>query len=81
MMLIKIEIHPGGRASVAREIRRIKIANVSEPHDAEVAGYECSAFDESRVLVASATFAHRREDGPLVCAEKAIAALGRKGAR
>lgn len=80
MMIVKIEILPGGRTAGAREIRRIKIANVTGV-DVEVAGYECSAFDESKRLVAEASFAHRRSDGPLVCAEKAIAALGKAGAK
>ena len=75
MMLIKIEIHPGGDASRAREIRRIKIANMGEDSTRPI--YQCVLFDsEEKRVIASRMVRHVRSDGAVRLVEIACQALG-----
>jgi hypothetical protein len=68
MLVVRIEIHPGGDSSRKREIGRLEIANLSDL--AAVSDYECTFFEQSTIPGepmrrhdSFGVYDHKRSDG------------------
>lgn len=81
MLLVKVEIWPGGSETHAREIGRVKIGNLSDL--ADVSDYMVIAYEGDTVVAESTVRRHRRAQGfwPLVARSLTLVSDARERAR
>lgn len=86
MLVVKLEMHPGGNPDRAKEIGKVEIVSVSEHADVSDYAYEISA-DDSAIATGLVT-SHPRSSGAWLLVARAlydalqeITAHGRSGSR